>query len=507
MRFSNLFLFIILMTINPLFSTTYKLTHPKQIPWPGFFSVFNAVLGALEFYENSLNDNGFIVDFQKAGFFYDAKHGTNWWEYYFEPINIGTLDNDIIEFKEYKKIIFSFFAQLKMERKKGHQLITKYIKVKPHIQKKVDAFIQEHFDGAPIIGIHYRGTDKSLEAPLVKFETVGVFISNELEQNKIAKIFVATDDENFLTYMYKTFPGKIIALNAIRSKNGNPIHTDTNQDPYQKGEDALLDCLLLSKCSKLYKTASNLSDASIKFNPTIPVVNISQHFTEQTRYNKYNFFKAFNTILLLLDTYEKNKNKGFTAHLPTKDANWWEFHFNPLSVGNPHPELRLNDTDLTIFGFSGIYEMDPKRACELISKYIEIKPHILNKIEEFNEKIKNSFTVSVFYMEDKENNYRQYNEIILKTHKILKDAPADNKILLISNDSQFLTLMNKEFTNLLNPINPAWTMLDGETDLLFCLMMARTQCIIGSQSVYLRVASQFNPEIPVFTIGEFWLEN
>ncbi len=507
MRFSAIFLYFLLLTTNSILSTTYKLTHPSQTPWPGFFSVFNTVLGALEFYENSDDADGFIVDFEKSGFFYDPNFGENWWEYYFEPIKLGTPNINEIIFKEYKKITFSFSAQLKMSRERSYELINNYIKLKPHIQNKLDAFVKEHFEGETVIGLHYRGTDKILEAPKINYELVGKLLSKEIENDNSIKIFVATDEDSFLQYMYKKFPGRIIALDAIRSKNDIPVHKIMTESPYQKGEDALLDCLLLSKCSKIYKTASNLSDVSIKFNPTMPVINISEHFTEKKSYSRYNFFKVLDTILMLLDTYEKNPKAGFTAYLPTKDANWWEFHFKPLIVGNPHPNLQLDDIDLTIFGFTGIYEMDPNRAYELITKYIEIKPHVIDKVEElYNEKLKNSFVVSIFYMKGEGNDYQHYNEIIFRTQKILRNAPNNNKIVVITDDNLLIQVMREKFSNIVHPVSPKWQNLDGEVDLLFCLIMARANYLIGSQSVYLKVVSQFNPLLPVVAIGDYWLE-
>lgn len=508
MNFSTIFFYILLITINPLFSTNYKLSHSKQTPWPGFFSVFNMVLGALDFYDNSSDmTKGLTVDFKTTGFFYDSTLGENWWDYYFEPIKFVAHDTQEIEFKEYKKIIFSFLAQMKLSRARSHELITKYIKIKPHIQKKVDSFIQENFKGNTVIGIHYRGTDKKIEAHLVNFETIARLLHDEIEHNKTIKIFVATDDENFLNFMYRTFPGKIVARNSIRSKNETPVHSDPTHNPYQKGEDALLDCLLLSGCSKLYKTASNLSDVAIKFNPHIPVINLSRHFTEQTNYTTYNFCKVISSIVMLLDNYEKNTQAGFTVHLPSGINNWWEYHFEPLVVGENHPKLELTDADLTILSFNCIYEMNAKRAYELISKYVCIKPHITAKIDAFFKNwSENSFIITVFYLKEDANNYQKYNELILQTDKALKNSPHKNKILLISNDELFIHLMGKEFSNIITPSNHMGKTADGEMDLLLCLMMARTQYIIGSQSVYLKLVSQFNPSVPVIELGEHWLE-
>jgi hypothetical protein len=503
------FFCIIFVVTTSLFSSTYKLNHQENNPWPGFFSVFNTVLGALNSYDKAQDKHGFIVDFEDQGFFYDPKLGPNWWDYYFEPIQIEPLHEPEIKFKTYKTIVFSFYAQLKMARERGHELIQKYIKIKPHIQKKVDTFVQEYFNGNMVIGIHYRATDKVTEAPLVDYQSVKDLLAQEIQSNDQILLFIATDDEKFLQYMYQQFPGRIVATNALRSSDGNAVHSDLKKSPYQKGEEALIDCLLLAQCSKLYKTASNLSDAAIKFNPTIPVVSLSSHYTENTRYARYNGFKVLSTILVLLYDFENNKTTGFTAYFPTHDGNWWDNLFNPVIVGDSHPNLKLTDADLTILGFTGLYELDPTRAHELLTKYIRIKPHILKKVEElYTKKLLDSHVISVFYMKDSAEDYQNYNTFIFKTRQILNKAPSNKKILLITNDQLFLKLMNTEFSGIIiNPILSSWNLADGEADLLFCLLMARSQQIIGSRSTYLNTTQQFNPEVPIIPLGKYWLEN
>lgn len=68
-------------------STSYVLTSP--IYNPGLFSIFNMVVGALNYYDKG-NISGLRVDFQEKGWYFDSTKGSNWWNYYFEPINVGT---------------------------------------------------------------------------------------------------------------------------------------------------------------------------------------------------------------------------------------------------------------------------------------------------------------------------------------------------------------------------------------------------------------------------------
>lgn len=274
-----LFFFIISNTIT-IYSEVYQLYYPNYRV--GFFSAFFVVLGALDFYEKNPDEcSGLIVDFEDQGLYYDPHHGKNYWQYYFEPIILGALDNTVSKkrFPLSTQSSFAIFALYEMSYERGNELIQKYIKIKPHIQRKINQFVNEHFKENYVIGVHYRGTDKIIEAPHVSYEVVVKYIKEEIKKNNNAKIFVATDEENFLRFMHSNFPGKIIAIDTLRSTNGQPIHFSFTH-AYKNGEDALIDCVLLSKCSKLYRTSSNLSAASMRFNPALDVTLLSKNIHE-----------------------------------------------------------------------------------------------------------------------------------------------------------------------------------------------------------------------------------
>lgn len=281
MKNKGLFLYL-LCAGHFLYSTTYLLGPTPQDP--GFFSIFLSVLGALDFYEKlEGDDKGLIVDFGTEGLYYDVNYGPNWWEYYFEPIKLGTDSYPRKLFLKSDHCDFSVKAGYRLPRERGYELIQKYIKVRPNIQEKIDLFVQKNFEGYNVVGIHYRGTDKVTEAPAVKYQVLIDLINVEIAKDNNVKIFVATDEERFLETMRKNFHTRIVATDAIRSLSGRPVHYKTYNDArnYQKGEDAVIDCILLSKCSKLIKTSSNLSTASARFNPFIEVVLLNKFLYEQ----------------------------------------------------------------------------------------------------------------------------------------------------------------------------------------------------------------------------------
>jgi hypothetical protein len=257
----------------------------KETPhlWSGFFSCFNGVIGGLDHYEKN-SYAGCRVKFE-WGLYLDSKKGPDWWNYYFEPINIGSLEQEKFKYIDNEqRCLFSYYATSSISRKRASELINKYVFIKPFLQNKINRFIEKNFRDYFMIGIHYRGTDKSKEALRVDYSDV------YSELNKIItglspsvkyKIFIATDEKGFIDYMEKTIdPKKICYLNSVRSSNGNPIHLNL-KNPLQQGMDSVMDCMLLANTNILLRTLSNLSSAAGNFNPTLPIITLNKSFADK----------------------------------------------------------------------------------------------------------------------------------------------------------------------------------------------------------------------------------
>lgn len=137
----KLFLIFSLLCINNVHPVSYKLSLDEYEA--GFFSVFNLVLGTFDFYEKA-HCTGLTIDFEDRGFYHDSDLGDNWWGYYFENPSIGMISGNELKFSQSKKVEMSLYASLKMPRIRGHELIQKYLKLKPHIQEKVDSFVKQN---------------------------------------------------------------------------------------------------------------------------------------------------------------------------------------------------------------------------------------------------------------------------------------------------------------------------------------------------------------------------
>ena len=227
--------------------------------------------------------SGFQVNFD-SGLYLDPTKGANWWEYYFEPLNIGSEDIPKQNLSLPEICLLGGCQGFALSREKAFRLIQKYISIKPHIQIEVDDFFKRHFKGCFVIGVHHRGTDKKLEATPVPYEktydNLQAVIGNLSNRHrKHYKIYVATDDQKFLDYLIDLFPKeKLIYHDFVRSTNDQPVHFNDQlySSNYQKGKEALLDCLLLSKCNYLiFPRASSLSITSAFFNPFMFICPLS----------------------------------------------------------------------------------------------------------------------------------------------------------------------------------------------------------------------------------------
>jgi len=238
--------------------------------------------------------------------YYDPSRGTNVWEYYFEPvgeISSGDLDNlppeAITRYdpplqmklcnaqRSYPRAespaIVEWYAQRVRE---GAGLTRKYVRVKAHVMANVDDFFHREMKGQPVIGVQLRGTDKGTDpngrryslpdwlARVVPPEEYFPIVDEFLQSYPAAKIFVATDQQQFLETFRQRYQERVLAYGDTRSAtNMNSQHKQDGRN-YKKGEDVLIDCLLLARTHFLVRCQSNVGEVACYFNPGLPVINL-----------------------------------------------------------------------------------------------------------------------------------------------------------------------------------------------------------------------------------------
>ena len=162
-------------------------------------------------------------------------------------------------------------------------LINKYLVVKDSVLSEVEDFCSKHFANRRVLGVHYRGTDKGEESPVLPYDSVKRNIEHYLKlRPDTDRVFIASDDINFIENIEKASVGRPILYrnDSFRARDGNSIHRSAATDKYEITKDAIINCLILSRCDALLKTASILSGWSKLFNPRLPVVMLNRPYVE-----------------------------------------------------------------------------------------------------------------------------------------------------------------------------------------------------------------------------------
>lgn len=268
----------------------------------GLFSEFFAVLGALRYAEQT-QAAGVKVEFTSA-LYRDPARGRNWWDYFFEStmwLDAPRPDARTVRCDGWTRYgphawndswtsliiprntaLQPYPIDSESELREVARLTGRHIRVRPELLTRVDAFLSAHTQADDfIIGLHFRGTDKvnvfPYRSPDYRIYANQVDHVLARHQPKSWRIFVATDEREFADWAVARYGDRVFlrddtprlsATDPEGRKNGT--HKNLALPGFLKGETAVLDCLLLSRCHHLVKNRSSLSDISLAFNPTLP---------------------------------------------------------------------------------------------------------------------------------------------------------------------------------------------------------------------------------------------
>jgi hypothetical protein len=150
-----------------------------------------------------------------------------------------------------------------------HELFFEYFKIPEKTKKFVD-LIEIPYN---TLGVHYRGTDKNKtewDTNPVTQEEMLILVKNFLgEHSEISALFLASDEYSFIEKAKQQF----FELPIINL--GEVDFFKNSQERSKKSERALVDCILLSKCSYLLKCSSALSGFAKIINPDLKAYRIS----------------------------------------------------------------------------------------------------------------------------------------------------------------------------------------------------------------------------------------
>lgn len=186
---------------------------------------------------------------------------------------------------------------MQQKRQLGREFVQNYVRPKPHIVAKVDQFCAAHFAHKVVFGLHIRGTDFNYATPIPL--TTYLFELDELISklgHQSYSIFVATDQQQYLQEMRKKYQDKIVARDITRSANHIVPVKLTGISGYVKGEEALIDLLILSRCHHIIKGPAALGEISLWFagHNNVTDLALNCEFNKQRYSKQTSAFARFN---------------------------------------------------------------------------------------------------------------------------------------------------------------------------------------------------------------------
>ena len=177
-------------------------------------------------------------------------------------------------------------------RRQAKSVILGYVRPRAYLQRQVDEFFTRHMKGGYVIGVHARGTDAISKEEIRPHRQGSLVLAryradvqNLLEEHPGAKVFVATDDQASLDYFKRELGSRVIAWDSIRHEGGEaagkgptgwimPAYIAADRDRAAKnGEEAVIEYLLLSRCSHLVHNGGSLARTALLNAPHLPHTN------------------------------------------------------------------------------------------------------------------------------------------------------------------------------------------------------------------------------------------
>ena len=174
-------------------------------------------------------------------------------------------------------------------RMEAARLVRTYLKLQPHIRTKVEGIASQLLGSAPILGVHLRGTDKGkyLSArsgrPVPPSEYLR-YVEAYLKATPAGRVFVATDSPSFLADAKRIFPSdKLILRDEVLRDENNVAFKGRGggKHNYRKGEEVLIDALLLSRSDWLLHSASGVAEFAIYTNPALHNRSVHLQYTRR----------------------------------------------------------------------------------------------------------------------------------------------------------------------------------------------------------------------------------
>ena len=177
-------------------------------------------------------------------------------------------------------------------RERTSNLMRTYVRPREYLQRKADSFFAEHLQGREVIGVHVRGTDavsaketRTYRQGSLDLDRFVRILSALVQQQPEARILVATDAQSSLNQLLDAFGDRVVAYESVRHLEGEPAGsgptglimpayiTHDRDTAARNGEDAVVELLLLGRCSHLVHNGAGLALTALLRDPAMQHTN------------------------------------------------------------------------------------------------------------------------------------------------------------------------------------------------------------------------------------------
>jgi hypothetical protein len=214
---------------------------------------------------------------------YGSVPGADWFPNYFAMTPEYAIGESTRGCLNYLKVHHEFSAAgfgvpERISLVEANRVFSRYISVKREVWDVADSIAASLPNPRYDLSIHYRGTDKWLEATAASFDDVAAKIEALMQNGlKVQKVFLATDAIDFDRYIRNRFPSvQFFDFNVMPLEDGStPRHFSTISGG-DKAIEALVNILALSRSAVCIRTCSYLSAWSKILNPSMRTYTLNR---------------------------------------------------------------------------------------------------------------------------------------------------------------------------------------------------------------------------------------
>ena len=161
----------------------------------------------------------------------------------------------------------------------------KYIKIKDYIQNKIDKIYEEEFSNDVVLGVMLRGSEYNhWHGGIYGSQTIESYIEKIkqvlLENPEITKIFIVSDETEYVNKISDSFPSSYFIPNIFRRTDETDeyiirvpcwMNVSTKRDNHCRllGEETIIQTKLLAKCDYLFGRHCGIIAGAVLWNEKI----------------------------------------------------------------------------------------------------------------------------------------------------------------------------------------------------------------------------------------------